>query len=498
MTNIKINHLTFGYDRLGTLLFDDAQLTIAADWKLGLVGRNGRGKTTLLNLLRGELPYQGQIVHQLEMKYFPKKINDPTQLTYFALTEEEGLEIWKIERELTLLNCDLDILWRPFSTLSGGEQTKALLALLFLDEYSFPLIDEPTNHLDIKGRQLVADYLRKKQQGYILVSHDRNFLDQAVDHILAIEKSQLILYQGNFSTYEEQKAQRDAYELAQNSKLKKEISRLQRTAREKAEWSFSREKDKTNKPKGFIDTEYRRVSPGAIGADAARMMKRSKAIVQRVEGQISEKEKLLKNIESVDALTISYEENYHRRIIQVEDLALSYFDRTLFSGKNFELLRGECLTIIGKNGSGKTSLIQALLGEFPGEITGVIQRVNGLTISRIRQNYESNQGTLEAFAEKEGLDYSQFLNNLRKLGMERQVFANRIQDMSMGQRKKVELAKSLSQTANLYIWDEPLNYLDVFNQKQILELLQRVKPTLILIEHDDYFVKKVSDKVVRL
>ncbi|MGG5368761.1 ribosomal protection-like ABC-F family protein [Enterococcus sp. AZ196] len=498
MTNIKIDHLTFGYDRLGTLLFDDAQLTIATDWKLGLVGRNGRGKTTLLNLLRGELPYQGQTVHQLEMKYFPKKINDPTQLTYFALTEEEDLEIWKIERELTLLNCDLDILWRPFSTLSGGEQTKALLALLFLDEYSFPLIDEPTNHLDIKGRQLVADYLRKKQQGYILVSHDRSFLNQAVDHILAIEKSQLILYQGNFSTYEEQKAQRDAYELAQNSKLKKEISRLQRTAREKAEWSFSREKDKTNKPKGFIDTEYRRVSPGAIGADAARMMKRSKAIVQRVEGQISEKEKLLKNIESVDALTISYEENYHRRIIQVEDLALSYFDRTLFSGKSVELLRGECLTIIGKNGSGKTSLIQALLGEFPGEITGVIQRVNGLTISRIRQNYESNQGTLEAFAEKEGLDYSQFLNNLRKLGMERQVFANRIQDMSMGQRKKVELAKSLSQTANLYIWDEPLNYLDVFNQKQILELLQRVKPTLILIEHDDYFVKKVSDKVVRL
>lgn len=227
-------------------------------------------------------------------------------------------------------------------------------------------------------------------------------------------------------------------------------------------------------------------------------MKRSKAIVQRVEGQISEKEKLLKNIESADALRINYEESYHRRILQVEELGLFYSDKCLFKDKNFELLRGECLTIIGKNGSGKTSLLQALLGEFSGKVEGSIQRASGLKISRVRQNYENNQGTLEDFAEKEGLEYSHFLNNLRKLGMERRVFANRIQDMSMGQRKKVELAKSLSQRANLYIWDEPLNYLDVFNQKQILELLLQFKPTMILIEHDDYFVKMVSDKIVRL
>ena len=224
MTNIKIDHLTFGYDQLGSLLFDDTTLTISADWKLGLVGRNGRGKTTLLQLLRGELPYQGKITHQLQMIFFPKKIEDPTQMTYFAISEEE-LELWKIERELTMLDCDLNVLWRPFFTLSGGEQTKVLLALLFVDEHSFSLIDEPTNHLDIKGREQVAKYLKKKQQGYIVVSHDRTFLDQTVDHILAIEKNQLILYQGNFSTYEEQKAQRDAYEQIQNIKLKKEINR---------------------------------------------------------------------------------------------------------------------------------------------------------------------------------------------------------------------------------------------------------------------------------
>ncbi|MBO1304581.1 ABC-F type ribosomal protection protein [Enterococcus sp. 669A] len=498
MTNITINHLTFGYDQLGTNLFDDAQLLIDAQWKLGLIGRNGRGKTTLLKLLQGQLPYQGRILHDLPFVYFPYQIIDPTQLTYDALQEQGDQELWQLERELNLLDCNPDILWRPFNTLSGGEQTKVLLACLFTDEGNFPLIDEPTNHLDISGRQQVAKYLQKKKQGYILVSHDRNFLDETVDHILAIEKSQLVLYQGNFSTYEEQKARQDAFEQAQNLKLKKEINRLQQTAREKAAWSASRETDKLNKSKGFIDTEYRRVSPGAIGADAARMMKRSKAILQRVEGQITEKEQLLKNIETIDGLTMRFEPSHHQRVIRVENLSLAYDDHVLFKDIGFELKRGECLTVTGKNGSGKSALVQTLLGTFSGTAKGEIFLPQGLKISYVRQRYEDNQGTLQDFALQEGLDYPMFLSNLHKLGMERNVFENRIEDMSMGQRKKVELAKSLSQPANLYFWDEPLNYLDVFNQQQIIQLLQKVRPTMLVIEHDQHFVEAVSTKQLSL
>ncbi|WP_265457301.1 ribosomal protection-like ABC-F family protein [Enterococcus sp. HY326] len=498
MTTIKIENLSFGYDRLGTLLFDQAQLVIDGQWKLGLVGRNGRGKTTLLKLLQGQLPYQGKISHSLAFDYFPKKVLDSSELTYYALSNLKDFELWQLERELNLLACDPEVLWRPFETLSGGEQTKVLLALMFIEEGYFPLIDEPTNHLDIVGRQQVAQYLQKKKQGYILVSHDREFLDETVNHILAIEKNQLVLYQGNFSVYEDQKARQDAYEQAQNIKLKKEIGRLQQTAIEKAEWSRNREKDKLNKSKGFIDTEYRRKSPGAIGADAARMMKRSKAILQRVESQISEKSQLLKNIETIDGLKMSYLPSYHRRILQLENLVLSYQNQPLFQPINVELLRGECLAVTGANGSGKSSLLAAILAGFAGEQRGEIYLPQGLLISRVRQNYENNQGKLIDFAAAEGLDYPQFLNNLRKLGMERNVFDNDIQEMSMGQRKKVELAKSLSQTANLFIWDEPLNYLDVFNQDQILGLLKSVQPTMILIEHDSRFVEAVADKIISL
>lgn len=205
MTTIEIKHLTFGFDIQEKLLFDDINLNISSQWKLALIGRNGRGKTTLLNLLSEKYRYQGEINTSLKFNYFPQKIANKQQLTYTILQDLLESEYWKIERELKLLNISDEKLWIPFSELSGGEQTKILLALLFVDEQSFPLIDEPTNHLDNDSRQQVAHYLKEKKQGFILVSHDRNFINSVVDHVLSIEKKDILLYQGNFATYDDQK-----------------------------------------------------------------------------------------------------------------------------------------------------------------------------------------------------------------------------------------------------------------------------------------------------
>ncbi|MGX2946739.1 ribosomal protection-like ABC-F family protein [Enterococcus alishanensis] len=495
MSTIELKHLTFGYDGQGDLLFDDVNLVMDSSWKLGLVGRNGRGKTTLLSLLQGHLTYQGDIVIPLSTVYFPLNIQNENLLTYDALIEVSSFELWQLEREMNHLNLSPDLLWQPYSTLSGGEQTKVLLACLFTEENFFPLIDEPTNHLDAAGRQQVAKYLQQKA-GYIVISHDRNFLDEVSNHTLAIEKNQIVLYQGNFSTYETQKETQDSYEQAENSKLKKEIGRLKQTAAEKAAWSQSREKDKYGKPSekgsGAIgDT-------GFIGARAARVMKRSKQMEGRMQSQIEFKEGLLKNIETVDQLSLNYQPTYHKQLIKVENLRLSYGMESLFSSLSFEINQGEIVALTGANGSGKSSVIQYLLENFTGISDGEVLRPQKLAISYVRQNYEDNQGTLKAFAEKERLDYSSFLNNLRKLGMERNVFHNKIEQMSMGQRKKVELAKSLAQPAELYIWDEPLNYLDVFNQKQLEELLVRINPTMLIVEHDERFLKNVSAGIVKL
>lgn len=496
MSKIEIKNLTFGYDTQGTLLFDQANVTIDPKWRLGLIGRNGRGKTTLLKILQNQLAYSGQILHQLGFLYFPQPINDKKQLTYDVLQEITDFEQWEIERELNLLHVNPEVLWREFETLSGGEQTKVLLALMFIDEAHFPLIDEPTNHLDSAGRKQVAMYLKKKRQGFIVVSHDRLFIDEVVDHVLSIEKCQIDLYQGNFSVYTEQKKIRDEFELTQNEKLQKEVSRLKKTAAEKAQWSHNKEQDKygkaSEKGSGAIN------DTGAIGARSARTMKRSKAIVNRMEIQLSEKESLLKNIEYIDTLTMNHHSGHHKRLLMIKDLTLRYQKKNLFQEISFELNQGEQIVLAGANGSGKSSIIHFLLGQFTGASQGQVLRPEKLNISYVRQNYEDNHGTLQEFSEEQGVNYQEFLNNLRKLGMERDVFQNRIEEMSMGQRKKVELAKSLAQPAELYIWDEPLNYLDIFNQKQLEKLIRSVKPAMLLVEHDQVFLKKIAAQVITL
>lgn len=488
MSNIKIEQLSFGFDTQNHLLFDQADLVIDTQWKLGLIGRNGRGKTTLLKLLQDQLPYRGTITHQQAFVYFPQPVADPQQLTYDTLQDLCDFEQWQIERELNLLQLDPDVLWRPFETLSGGEQTKVLLALLFIDEEHFPLIDEPTNHLDITARAHVAAYLKRKK-GFIVVSHDRHFVDEVVDHILSIEKSRLVIYQGNFSVYEEQKQRQDQFEQEQNVKLKKEIGRLKQTAAEKAEWSRGRERDKLGSPtKKGSGAVY---DTGAIGARAARTMKRSKAIVKRMEDQAQVKEQLLKDIEYIDPLSMNVKATHHKVLLRVENLQLTY-EQPLFDPLNFTIEAGDRIGILGANGSGKSSLVAGLLGHFTGTVTGSVWMPQHLSISRVRQNYEDNRGTLTEFAESHRLDYQELLNNLKKLGVERNVFQTRIEDMSMGQRKRVELAKSLATPAELFIWDEPLNYLDVFNQNQLAEVIQLVQPTMLIIEHDRHFLDQVS------
>ncbi|MHC5373902.1 ribosomal protection-like ABC-F family protein [Enterococcus sp. LJL120] len=489
MATIEIKELNFAYDGKEPL-FEDVNLTIDSHWKLGIIGRNGRGKTTLMKLLLGQEEYNGQIIHQQQFVYFPQTVNDPTQLTYYVLQELSDFEDWQVLRELHQLGLDDSIFWRPFDTLSGGEQTKILLSLLFLEEGYFPLIDEPTNHLDLAAREQVAGYLKKKKNGFILISHDRQFVDETVDHIISIDKNRLVLYQGNYSTYDAEKEREDNFEQQQNQKLKGEISRLKKTAREKAQWSQSRETDKYGKPNqkgsGAIgDT-------GFIGARAARVMKKSKNLERRMDKNIADKEQLLKNIEYIDPLTLNYQPDYHQRFLTLENVSLNFGAEPLFEAVNVDLLKGQKLAITGENGSGKSALLKAILGTFTGEINGKISLTQGIKISYIKQNYEANQGYLKDFAETEGLDYESFLSNLKKLGMERDVFTQKIETMSMGQKKKVEVAKSFSQPAALYVWDEPLNYLDVFNHKQLEELILSVEPTLILVDHDQRFIDDIQ------
>ncbi len=237
MSLINVNHLTFAYEGSYDHIFEDVSFQIDTDWKLGFTGRNGRGKTTFLNLLLGKYEYSGQISADVSFDYFPFEVKHRDHNTLEVVEEiYPDYVFWEFIRELSLLQVSDDVLYRPYASLSNGEQTKVMLAALFLKENSFLLIDEPTNHLDMEARELVGDYLNRKS-GFILVSHDRAFLDRSVDHVLSINKTNIEIQKGSFSDWWENKQRQDNYEMAENERLRKNVKRLSEAAKRTSNWS---------------------------------------------------------------------------------------------------------------------------------------------------------------------------------------------------------------------------------------------------------------------
>ena len=361
-------------------------------------------------------------------------------------------------RELSYLDVDADVLWRPFETLSNGEQTKVLLAALFLNKGNFLLIDEPTNHLDTAAREKVSAYLKKKK-GFILVSHDRCFLDGCVDHILSLNRNNIEVQSGNFSSFMRNFEQQQQFELSQNERLKKDIHRLQQSAQRTAVWSDRVEASKI----GAADK-------GFVGHKAAKMMKRSKSTEARQQQAIEQKSALLKNMETADFLKIQPLTYRTDVLASFSDVSVIYDDRPVFQPMSFEIRRRERIFLDGKNGCGKSSLLK-LLSEYAPEHTGTVTIGSGLVISYVPQDTSHLGGTLSQFAEKHHLDESLFKAILRKMDFERVQFEKDISDFSGGQKKKMLIAKSLCEQAHLYVWDEPLNFIDVYSRMQIEQLI---------------------------
>lgn len=486
MSMIKAEHLTFSYPGSFDTIFDDVSFIIDTDWKLGFVGRNGRGKTTFLNLLMKKYEYSGTIQASVEFDYFPYPVLDKSRMTEEILTEVCPLaEEWELIRELSYLEVDAEALYRAFETLSEGEQTKVLLAALFLKEGHFFLIDEPTNHLDTKAREITAAYLKKKK-GFILVSHDRRFLDCCVDHILSLNRADIRVESGNFSSWMKNFNRQQESELAQNLHLKKDINRLKQSARRSSGWSDQVEATK----KGAYDS-------GFVGHKAAKMMKRAKAIEARQQKAIEEKAKLLKNLETAETLKLMPLSYHADTLAAFSETAVCYGGRAVNREVSFSVHRGERVVLEGKNGSGKSSLLKILLG-MPVAHTGTVSVGSGLVISYVPQDTSHLQGNLSNFAKKHGLSEPLFKAVLRKLDFGRMQFEKDMADFSGGQKKKVLIAKSLCEKAHLYVWDEPLNYIDIYSRIQIEELILKFSPTMVFVEHDAAFRDAVATERVRI
>ncbi len=238
------------------------------------------------------------------------------------------------------------------------------------------------------------------------------------------------------------------------------------------------------------------VDRGYVGHKSAKMMKRSKAIAQRQERAIEEKKMLLQDAEKAETLKLFPLTFRTEKLAELRSVQILY-DEPIGSPISFEILRGERIALFGGNGCGKTSLLKLLIGD---NLTyeGQFRKATGLKISYIPQNSSFLSGPLDAYAEQVGIDRTQFQTILRKMDFSRDQMTRDMADFSAGQKKKVLIARSLCEQAHLYVWDEPLNYIDLYSRIQIEELIQRFSPTMIFVEHDAKFMENIATKVIEL
>ena len=522
MALINVSNLSFTYEGSFDPIFEDVSFQIDTDWKLGFIGRNGKGKSTFLKLLLGEMEYDGSISTDTVFDYFPYPVSQADlEECADSLMEKwkPGVESWRVLMELNDLNAESEILYRPLRTLSFGERTKVMLAVLFSGENDFLLIDEPTNHLDRNAREIIKDYLSRKK-GFILVSHDRDLLDAVVDHVLVLSRASIEVQAGNFTSWWENKKRADQFALSENEKHLKEINKLKASADRAGRWANKSEGTKI----GFdpVKENDRSISTRSyIGAKTKKMEARVKSFEKRMDREIEEKEGLLKDIENVSDLKLNPLTHHKTRIVECRDFSLTYNDATtpVVQNLTFEICNGERVFLQGENGCGKSSFIKAILSanssnpasdtelkdngsnsntDYNFTTTGTLTLASGLIISYISQDTSHLKGNLKDYAEAENLDYTLLLSLLRKLDLERVQFEKNMEDYSEGQKKKVLIASSLITPAHLYIWDEPLNYIDVFSRMQIEKLIESYAPTMLIVEHDKTFTEKLATKIVNL
>lgn len=519
MAQINVTNLTFNYEGSFDNIFENVSFSIDTNWKLGFMGRNGKGKTTFLNLLLGKYEYQGSITTSTVFDYFPYEIKSEYLKQCageFLEKLKPSCEHWKVLCELDKLQVDAEVLYRPFSTLSHGERTKVMLAVLFSGENDFLLIDEPTNHLDQDSREIIKTYLSQKK-GFILVSHDRDLLDACIDHVLVLNRCSIEVQSGNFSSWWENKSRKDAFSQMENEKHKKEIDKLRKASLRTRQWADKSESSKI----GFdpVKENDRSISARAyIGTKTKKMQSRVKQMEQRIDREITEKEGLLLDIESPVDLKIMPFTHHKEVLISAREYGLQYQDasKPVFENLTFELRQGERIFLKGKNGCGKSSLIKRILKkiseqkasgkeqerflrfENEAQETGEISLASGLVVSYINQDTSFLRGSIKDFCKEKELEESLFCSILRQLDMERVQFSKNMEDFSEGQKKKVLIAASLLTPAHLYIWDEPLNYIDVFSRMQIEKLILTYQPTMLIVEHDVMFREKIATRVVEM
>jgi macrolide transport system ATP-binding/permease protein len=465
--------VNISYEMMDQPIFKGVNASVQEGDVIGIIGQNGAGKSTLLQLINGDLgPSEGTIqwlhhdlnIGMVEQETESYSFDDTTP------SEARLLEKWQVPNH-------------EFLHLSGGEKLKARLAKGFAQNADLLLLDEPTNHLDHGSMELLMNQIKEYKGTIILVSHDRYFLDQAVNKIWAIEHGKLIEHRGHYSSYMEARKQRRLTQQREYEKQQKMVERIESQMKELTSWSQKAHAQST-KQEGF--KEYYRVKAKRTDSQVKSKQKRLEKELEKAKVDAVQEEHTVR-------FSLQVSNKTGKRFLEVKDLAKAFEGRILFRKANFTIQHGEKVSIIGPNGSGKTTLLKVIMGQEAAdgdvwispsaEIGYLTQEVFDLPLDE----------TPEQLFHKETFEERGKVQTLMKhLGFQTTHWREPIGNMSMGERVKCKLMKYILEEKDVLILDEPTNHLDLASREQLEDTLSQYNGTLIVVSHDRYFLEKTT------
>lgn len=453
------------------LIIQAEKLQVYQGERIGLVGKNGAGKSTLLKMLARELePDCGTIKMYGNFSYIPQlEVIETSDIT------EQAEQVWGIPRKE--------------HALSGGEETRKKIAAALSSPTQLILADEPTSHLDVQGIEMLEHELKNFSGAVIIISHDRELLNQLCTSIWEVEEGKLHVYEGNYDAYLEQKEHLKTRAWLEYEQYIQEKRRLEQAAREKSQQSKSMKKA----PSRMGNSEAR-LHKGTVRQKKAKLDREAKAIRSRI-AQLEQKPK--PKTEEGIIFDLNYFRPIHSKtILTFEDVKARVDQRLLFGGLSGQIKPGDKVAILGKNGAGKSTLLQMIL-----------QGDEGIHVAKPAQIGFFHQKLKILDEEKTILEnvqvsskYSeQFIRTvLARLLFKREEVHKPVYLLSGGERVKTALAKIFLGDYNLLLLDEPTNYLDLPTKEALQEVLNAYPGTILFVTHDRYFVKSVATHVIQI
>jgi ATP-binding cassette subfamily F protein 3 len=494
----------------GRPLYQNASMFIKPDDKIGLIGLNGRGKSTLLKIINGEfridegsiskakdctigflnqdlLSYQSddailtvamgafkdavdtqrqleKVIHDLETEYSEELVEKMTKLQE-KFEQLDGYTMQsKAEEVLEGIGFSTLDLHRPLREFSGGWRMRVMLAKLLLEKPSLLMLDEPTNHLDLPSIEWVENYLRNYDGAVIIVSHDRTFLDNVISKTVEVTFGQLVTYEGNYSFYQKEKELRQEI---QNNAYENQQSKIRQTER-------------------FIERFK------ATASKARQVQSRVKALEK-----IDMIEEVVNDTAAVN-FKFTFKQPSGRHVVTLKDVSKSYGDLTILKKTNAIIERGDKIALIGANGKGKSTLLRIISNTEPvdGERTIGYNVITGFYAQHQLESLHVENEILEEMKQAGTGKLDQELRGVLGcfLFSDEDVY-KKIKVLSGGEKSRVALAKTLISEANFLLLDEPTNHLDFISENILIQALQQYQGTFVTVSHNRHFVSQVANKI---